>query len=51
MLPLPEQRSTEWHKMASPYYEDVAVLAFPSRKPLIADIDEKALYLAGAVFH
>jgi len=46
-LPLPEQRSTEWHTMASPYYEDVAVLAFPSRKPLIADIDEKALFSRG----
>jgi hypothetical protein len=44
VLPVPTQRSTEWHSMASPYYEDVAVLAFPSRKPLIADIDEKALF-------
>jgi len=47
VLPLPEQRSTQFHKMASPYYEDVAVLAFPSRKPIIADIDEKALYERG----
>jgi hypothetical protein len=47
VLPLPEQRSTPFHKMASPYYEDVAVLAFPSRKPIIADIDEKALYERG----
>jgi hypothetical protein len=46
-LPLPEQRSTQFHKMASPYYEDVAVLAFPSRKPIIADIDEKALFERG----
>jgi len=44
ILPLPKQRSTQWHKMASPFYEDVAVLAFPSRKPLITDIDEKALF-------
>ncbi|NBS53525.1 MAG: glycosyl hydrolase, partial [Spartobacteria bacterium] len=44
VLPLPTQRSTPWHKMASPFYEDVAVFAFPSRKPLIADIDEKALF-------
>jgi hypothetical protein len=44
VLPVPEQRSTEWHTMASPYYEDVAVLAFPSRKPVISDIDEKALF-------
>jgi hypothetical protein len=47
ILPLPEQRSTQFHKMASPYYEDVAVLAFPSRKPIIADINEKALYERG----
>jgi alpha-L-rhamnosidase len=44
VLPLPEQRSTEWHTMASPFYEDVTVLAFPSRKPVIADIDGKALF-------
>ena len=44
VLPMPKQRSTEWHTMASPYYEDVALWAFPSRKPLIADIDEKALF-------
>ncbi len=50
MLPVPEQRSTEWHTMASPYYEDVVTWAFPSRKPLIADIDEKALYLQGPVY-
>jgi hypothetical protein len=47
ILPLPQQRSTEWHTMDSPYYEDVAVLAFPSRKPLISDIDEKALFYRG----
>ena len=44
ILPVPKQRSTQFHTMASPFYEDVAVLAFPSRKPLIADIDEKALF-------
>ena len=44
LLPIPAQRSTQWHTMASPFYEDVAVLAFPSRKPLIADINEKALF-------
>jgi hypothetical protein len=47
ILPVPAQRSTEWHAMASPYYEDVVIWAFPSRKPLIADIDEKALYYRG----
>jgi hypothetical protein len=44
VLPLPTQRSTQWHNMGNPFYEDVAVLAFPSCKPLIADIDEKALF-------
>jgi hypothetical protein len=43
-LPVPAQRRTTWHTMASPFYEDVAVLAFPSRKPVIADSDEKALF-------
>ncbi len=46
-LPLPEQRSTEFHKLASPFYEDVVVWAFPSREPLIADINDKALYERG----
>jgi hypothetical protein len=44
VLPLPKQRSTQWHNMGSLFYEDVTVLAFPSRKPLIADVNEKALY-------
>jgi hypothetical protein len=44
VLPMPQQRSTEWHTMNSPYYEDVTVLAFPSRKPIIDDIDGKALF-------
>jgi len=44
VLPMPKQRSTGWHTLASPFYEDVAVLAFPSRKPIITDIDEKALF-------
>ena len=43
-LPLPAQRSTPWATMANPFYEDVAVFAFPSSKPVIADINEKALY-------
>jgi len=44
-LPLPEQRSTVWHNMKDPYYEDVAVYAIPnSVKPVIEDINEKALY-------
>jgi len=44
-LSIPEQRSTVWHKMKDPYYEDVAVYAIPdSAVPVIADINEKALY-------
>ncbi|MCK4990768.1 MAG: glycosyl hydrolase, partial [Bacteroidales bacterium] len=44
-LPVPEQRSTTWHRMKDPYYEDVAVYAIPPEAtPLIADINEKALY-------
>jgi hypothetical protein len=49
VLPLPKQRSTEWHNMGNPFYEDVAVLAFPSRKPLIADVDEKALFIRNPI--
>ena len=44
LLPIPEQRSTTWHKMSDPFYEDVFVYAFPRCKPVIADINEKALY-------
>jgi hypothetical protein len=44
VLPLPDQRSTRWHTMRSPFYEDVVVFAFPKCDPVIADIDEKALY-------
>lgn len=45
ILPVPEQRSTVWHNMKDPYYEDVAVYAIPnSVKPVINDINEKALY-------
>ncbi|MUH36978.1 glycosyl hydrolase [Zobellia amurskyensis] len=44
-LPIPEQRSTQWHNLKDPYYEDVAVYAIPnSVKPTIKDINEKALY-------
>lgn len=44
-LPIPEQRSTTWHKMKDPYYEDVAVYAIPrSAIPVIEDINEKALF-------
>ncbi|WP_372950329.1 glycosyl hydrolase [Mariniphaga sp.] len=44
-LPVPEQRSTQWHTMKDPYYEDVATYAVPnSAVPVIEDINEKALY-------
>lgn len=45
ILPVPKQRSTPFHNMPNPYYADVVVWAFPSRKPIIDDINEKALYL------
>ncbi len=44
VLPVPGQRSTRWHKMRSPFYEDVVVYAFPKCEPVIGDIDEKALF-------
>lgn len=44
VLPVPAQRSTQWHKMRSPFYEDVVVYAFPKCDPLIVDINEKALF-------
>lgn len=44
-LPVPEQRSTVWHQMKDPFYEDMAVYAVPvSARPVIEDINEKALY-------
>lgn len=44
VLPLPTQRRTPWHKQANPFYQDVAVFAFPSVPATVADINEKALY-------
>lgn len=44
-LPVPVQRTTLFHKLLSPFYEDVAVFAFPCRKPILADINEKALFV------
>lgn len=46
-LPVPAQRLARFHKMRNPFYEDVAVFAFPSCKPGITNIDEKALYERG----
>lgn len=44
VLPMPAQRIDAWHNMASPFYEDVVVYAFPKCNPMLGDIDEKALY-------
>ncbi|MCP4608427.1 MAG: glycosyl hydrolase [Planctomycetes bacterium] len=44
VLPVPSQRSTRWHKMRSPFYEDVVVYAFPKCAPVIDNINEKALF-------
>ncbi len=44
VLPVPGQRSTTWHQMKDPFYEDVVVYAFPKCDPVIGDINEKALY-------
>ena len=46
-LPVPTQRQTPWHGMGNPFYEDVAVFAFPARTPIITDINEKALFERG----
>ena len=44
-LPIPKQRSTPWHKMKNPYYQDISIYAIPSNvKPLVKDINEKAFY-------
>ncbi len=43
-LPLPDQLHEPFLSMSNPFYQDVAVLAFPSSSPVIADVNEKALY-------
>lgn len=43
-LPVPDQRKEPFLDMRHPFFEDVAVWAFPSCPPVIADINEKALY-------
>ena len=53
MLPLPQPRISGYHlnqtpkmrKEISEFYEDVAVFAFPCCEPMIADIQEKALFI------
>jgi len=44
VLPLPKQHKTPWAKRETDYYQDIAVYAFPKANPVIADINEKALY-------
>jgi len=44
-LPIPEQRTSHFHKMQNDYYEDIAIYAIPdSINPVIGGIREKALY-------
>ncbi|HEX5791027.1 MAG TPA: glycosyl hydrolase, partial [Luteolibacter sp.] len=43
-LPVPDQSKEPFLDMKDPFYEDVAVFAFPSAAPVIADANQKALY-------
>lgn len=53
VLPLPEPRVSRYHRNQTPqmrkevgeFHKDVAVLAFPHCEPVIADIQEKALFI------
>jgi len=53
VLPLPQPRISRYHRSQTPqmrkeiseFYKDVAVFAFPRREPVIADIQEKALFI------
>jgi len=53
VLPLPAPRISRYHRNQTPqmrkaiaeFHKDVAVFAFPRRKPVIADIQEKALFI------
>jgi len=47
VLPLPPQRPTNWAHMKSDFYKDIVVYAFPRCKPIIKDLNEKALYERG----
>ncbi len=44
VLALPQQHPTPWGKMYTDFSEDVFVFAFPKCDPVIAEINEKALY-------
>ncbi len=48
-LPLGKQHFTQWAPVERPYYEDVAVYAFPRSNPRIGEIEEKALYYRGPI--
>jgi hypothetical protein len=53
ILPLPQPRISRYHRNQTPqmrkeineFYKDVALFAFPRREPVIADIQEKALFI------
>jgi hypothetical protein len=53
ILPLPEPHISGYHRNQTPemkkeiseFYKDVAVFAFPRREPVIADIQEEALFI------
>jgi len=53
ILPKPQPRVSRYHRKQTPqmrkaladFYEDVAVYAFPRRDAVVADIDEKALFI------
>ena len=44
VLPMPPQHIDAYHNMPNPFYQDVVVFTFPKCDPVIADINEKALY-------
>ena len=53
VLPLPQPRISRYHRSQTPqmrkeisgFHKDVGVFAFPRREPVIADIQEKALFI------
>lgn len=53
VLPLPQPRISRYHRSQTPqmckeiseFYKDVGLFAFPRREPVIADIQEKALFI------
>ena len=53
VLPIPQPRVSQYHSNQTPqmrkelaeFYEDVVVYAFPKSKPVVENIDEKALFI------